>query len=314
MLFDLLVFIIAAAALIFSSTFLVGSLTRLAINLRLSEFLVGFVLMAVGTSIPELFVGIISALEGDPSLSLGNVVGANIADLSLVIALPILLAGGLIFQTTFRKEEILYTNLSAIAPLILLLDGSLSRLEGAILLIFFVFYMYDLLFHSKAYHRVIEDHRGKKSIVFELALFALGLAVLLASATAVVGSGKTLAADFGIPTVLIGIIILGVGTTLPELAFSIASVRQKNIDLLFGDVMGSIVTNSTLILGLVALISPIQLDGGKVLLPATITLLITLVYFSFLIGSGKFAIRDSLVMIFGYLIFIILEIFLGTLT
>jgi len=314
MLQNLFIFTLGAIALAYSSAFLVNSLVRISRKLRFSEFLVGFVLMAVATSLPELLIGVIAAVEGDPLLSLGNVVGSNIADLSIVIGIPILLAGGLVFQSTLRKEELLYMNLAAIAPLILLLDGNLTRLEGVALLFFFVFYMYDLIFHSKAYHRVIEDQKVEgRSFGFELFLFALGSAVLMAAAAVVVGAGESLALAVGIPTILVGVIMIALGTSLPELVFSISSIRHGHTDLSFGNIIGSVVTNATLILGITAVIHPIQLDEINVLLSSSIVLIATLLYFSILVRSGKFAVRDALILVFGYLLFAILEVFLGTL-
>lgn len=308
---NLFIFGLGAIALAFSSSFLVNSLIRVSEKLHISEFLVGFALMAVATSIPGLFIGIISALSGDPTISLGNVLGANIADLSLITGTSVFVAGGLVFQSTIRKEEMLYLNLAAIAPLVFLLEGTLNRAEGAVLVLFFIFYIYDLAFHSKAYHRVVQDQRESHPLGFELALFALGLAVLLAAANAVVGSGVVFAQALRIPTILVGIIILALGTTLPDLSFSLASVK-RNVDLLFGDVMGSVVTNSTLVLGVTALIHPIHIDGASVFFVAAAALIITLATFSNLLRSGKFTVRDSLILIFGYLLFAAVAIFAGT--
>lgn len=310
---NVLIFLLSALVLAYSSGFLVKSLTNLAIKLKFSEFLVGFVLMAVATSLPELMVGIVAALEGNPLISLGNVVGSNIANLSIVIGLPLLLAGGLTFTSSLRKEEVVYMNLAAVMPLILLLDGKLGRFEGIALLLVFGYYMYDLIFHSKAYHRVFRNHHAPRSLGQEILFFSLGMALLLGSAIALVESGEFLATALGIPAILIGIVIIALGTSLPELAFSFASVRQKHPDLLFGDVIGSVVTNATLILGLTAIISPIQLDGAELYYPAVGVLILTLAFFTYRLRNGKFTVKDSLILVFGYLLFAILSVLSGTL-
>ena len=313
MVFNLIIFAASLLALSYSATYLVSSLIRISIKLRFSEFLVGFVLMAMATSLPELAVGIAAALGGDPLLSLGNVVGSNIANLSIVIGIPLLLAGGITLQNNLRRTEILYLNLATVAPLILLLDGNLTRLEGVALLVLFVFYIYDLIFRSRAYHRVIENHRLRRPFTRELSFFALGTAVLLVSAIALVTSSGSLAAAVGIPTILVGIIVIALGTSLPELAFSLAAIRERHPNLLLGNIMGSVVANATLVLGLTALISPIQLEATNILFPSVLVLLLTLVFFSALLRSGKFRVRDALILIFGYLLFVILGVFFGTL-
>ena len=135
MLTYLLVLIAAALVLARSSVFLIDKLTAIAVKLRVSEYLVGFVIMAVATSIPELIVGILAALENDPNLSLGNVIGSNIANMSLILGLAALIAGGIRVQIQVRNREMIFTDLIGVAPLVMLLDQRLSRTEGIVLLV-----------------------------------------------------------------------------------------------------------------------------------------------------------------------------------
>src|SRR3970040_783361 len=118
MLTYLLVLIAAALVLARSSVFLIDKLTAIAVKLRVSEYLVGFVIMAVATSIPELIVGILAALENDPNLSLGNVIGSNIAHMSLILGLAALIAGGIRVQIQVRNREMI-TDLIGVAPLVM---------------------------------------------------------------------------------------------------------------------------------------------------------------------------------------------------
>jgi len=145
MLLNLVGFIVAAIVLARSSVFLVETLTKIALKLRISEFLVGFMLIAVGSSLPELLVGIVAATEGEPLLSLGNIIGSNIANLTIILGIPALVAGGIRIQSQVRNREIIFMNVLAIAPLLLLIDGTLSRGEGVLLLLLFAFYMYHLI-------------------------------------------------------------------------------------------------------------------------------------------------------------------------
>src|SRR3972149_4668261 len=131
MLAHLLLLIAAALVLARSSVFLIDKLTAIAVKLKVSEYLVGFVIMAVATSIPELIVGIISALENDPNLSLGNVVGSNIANMSFILGIAALIAGGIRVQIQVRNREMIFTDLIGVAPLVMLLDQRRSRTEGS---------------------------------------------------------------------------------------------------------------------------------------------------------------------------------------
>ncbi|MDP2735328.1 MAG: sodium:calcium antiporter, partial [bacterium] len=228
MLLNLAVLVASAIVLSRSSVYLIDRLTRIAIKLRVSEYLVGFVIMAVATSLPELAVGITSAIDANPTLSLGNVLGSNILNLTLVLGLAALVAGGLRLETQVRNREVFYMDLIALSPLVLLLDGRLSRAEGVVLLILFVIYMYTLIFQSREYHKVYKNHKRDGSIWKELALLLLGTAVLVGSADVLVRSAQELALALNMPEIIIGIFLIALSTSLPEIATSIpAAIRRQ---------------------------------------------------------------------------------------
>lgn len=314
MLLNLISFVVSAVVLARASIFLVETLTKIALKLRISEFLVGFMLMAVATSLPEFLVGVVSAIEREPLLSLGNVIGSNIANLTLVLGLAALTAKGIRIQSHVRNREIIYMNLCAISPFILLLDGSLSRVEGAILLVIFAFYFSNLIFRSKEYPKVIQDHRKAISLPFQLLLLGAGLAVLLLSAEILIHSGIALANFFGIPPLLIGLFALAIGTSLPELSFEISAASKRRGAMLMGDIMGSVVANSTLVLGTTAIIHPIVPERLDILTTSVGVLISTLLVFTFFIRSEyRISIKEGLTLVLGYLVFVIVELLFGTL-
>lgn len=300
----LLILIISAVVLARSSIFLIQKLTTIAIKLRVSEYLVGFVIMAVATSLPELTIGIISGLEKNTLISLGNVLGANIADLTLVIGLGALIGGGIRIQTQVRNREVIYADLIGLAPLVLLLDRQLTRPEGLVLILLFVLYIYNLVFQSREYHKVMEDHRTTRTLAKELVLSAGGLAVLLLSAEGVVRSGRELATILGIPAMLIGV-LLGLGTTLPELSTTVAATVRKQGSLIMGNILGSVVTNSTLVLGTVALINPITLDGDMTFKISGAALLLALVIVTkFIRSQYRIDRAEALALVLGYIFYL----------
>ena len=312
MLIHALSFIISAAVLALSSVLLVNTLTKIAIKLRISEFLVGFLLIAVGSSLPELLVGVVAAVEGEPLLSLGNIIGSNIVNLTLILGIPALVAGGIRIRSQVRNREIFYMNAFAIAPLLLLLDGTLSRGEGVLLLVLFVFYLYNLILRSTAYTKVMKDHSRKISLPKQILLFVAGLAVLLGSAEVLIRSGTALASNFGIPAILIGMFALALGTSLPELSFGISAAIRRRGEILMGNTLGSIVSNATLVLGITAIIRPITVDGTSILIISSVVLVIVLATFTNFVRSGyRVSVKEGAILVLGYLVFAVAMLLYG---
>ncbi|HJZ06313.1 MAG TPA: sodium:calcium antiporter [Patescibacteria group bacterium] len=286
MLAYLLVLIAAALILARSSVFLIDKLTAIAVKLRVSEYLVGFVIMAIATSIPELIVGIIAAIENNPNLSLGNVIGSNIANMSLVLGLAALIAGGIRVQIQVRNREMIFTDLIGVAPLIMLLDQHLSRTEGFVLLAFFFFYMYNLIFQSREYHKITTDHRTERPLWKELALFGVGLAVLVGSAQLMVMASEELALLLGIPMILFGIFAVALSTSLPELTTSISAAVRRQSGFVMGNILGSTVANSTLVLGITAIIQPFTVQNPTIFAVSAGMLVLTLLVLTFFVRTG----------------------------
>ena len=305
MLSHLLLLIAAALILARSSVFLIDKLTIIAVKLKVSEYLVGFVIMAIATSIPELIVGILAALENDPNLSLGNVIGSNIANMSFILGLAALIAGGIRVQIQVRNREMLFTDLIGIAPLIMLLDQQLSRTEGFILLAFFFIYMYNLIFQSREYHKVTTDHRTGRSLWAELALFGAGLAVLVGSAQVMVEASEKLAFLLGVPMILFGIFAVALSTSLPELTTAISAALRRQSGFVMGNILGSTVANSTLVLGITAIIQPFTVSEPLIFWSSAGVLVLTLLVLTFFIWTGyRITRKEALALILGYVAYL----------
>jgi cation:H+ antiporter len=312
MLLHLVLLVISAVVLARSSVLLVDSITKIALKLKISEFLVGFILIAIGSSLPELLVGILSAAEGQPTLSLGNIIGSNIANLTLILGIPALVANGIRIQSQVRNREIIFMNILAVAPLLLLIDGTLGRWEGVLLILLFGLYLYNLIIRSTAYTRVIGNHRDRISLPIQIILFVLGLATLLLSAEVLIRSGTAIACALGIPTILIGIFVLALGTSLPELSFNISAAVKRQGEILMGDTLGSVVANATLVLGVTAIIRPIIIERTDIFTTSTAVLIFSLLLFTrFVRSQYRVSIREGLILVLGYLIFAIAELFFG---
>jgi cation:H+ antiporter len=312
MLLDIVAFIVAAAALARASLLLVDTLTKIALKLKISEFLVGFVLIAIGSSLPELVVGIVAATEGEPLLSLGNIIGSNIVNLTLILGIPALVAGGIRIRSQVRNREVIFMNLLAIAPLLLVIDGEIGRGEGILLVLLFLLYLYNLILRSSSYTRVVKNHRRKISLPVQILLFIAGLAILLGSAHVLIQTGTSLAATLKIPTILIGIFVLALGTSLPELSFDITAALRRDGEILMGETLGSIISNATLIIGITAIINPIVIENRKIIATSSAMLVVSLLVFTFFVRSQyKVTVKEGVILIFGYLVFVVLELLFG---
>lgn len=302
--------------LIKATEILIGALNSLSQNSRLSKFGLTSFLMAFATSLPEFFVSVAAALEKKPSLALGNVLGSNIADLSLVIGGAAIIGGSIGIVGDFLFKDILYVFIAGFLPLLMLLDGRLTRIDGLLLLATYGVYNFTVLQGRervkkrvglrKFLQRLNHLARGANT---QIAWIFFGTALLIFSADGIVRTAGLVAQNFHLPLILVGLFLVAIGTSLPELSFEIAAVRKKQVAMVFGDLLGSIAANSTLILGVVALISPIILDGGfKVYFWAILAFLLIFLTFWFFVRTKKKLERwEGLILVLIYLAFMVFE-------
>ncbi len=318
--FYLLLIFGSSILLVKATDIIVINLKGLSRQARIGQFAISGFLLALATSLPELVVGVTAALENKPSLALGNVLGSNIADLSLVIGGAALVGGAVAVRGIFLRRDVFYAFLAGAAPMVLLFDKQLGRTDGLILLALYGFY--NVLILKESQQRLAEardgreesfvgrllkqlSHRGTKK---ELGWLFLGIALLLFSADMIVRIASRMAIAFNLPLLLIGLFLVAVGTSLPELAFELKAVREKESGMVFGDLLGSVVANSTLIIGIVALISPIRIRAFDEYLLATIAFVIIFGFFYLFIRTKHKLERWEGAILFGvYLIFVLLE-------
>ena len=309
----ILIFVGSFAILFFSSNFLVGGLTKLSKFIGWKEFVVSFLIMAFATTIPNFFIGIISALNKVPELSFGDVVGTNIADLTLVIALSALVSKmGLSVPSRTVQGSSLFTIGVAVLPLILIQDGTLSRLDGILLLGAFAAYIAWLFNKKERFEKIYVGASEKLTLNFftkNIVLFFCSILLLLISAQGIVKSAVFFSGFLRLPLSLIGILIVGLGTALPELSFTLQAARKSQDWMIVGDVMGSVIMTATLVLGIVALICPIKIVDFSPFAIGRIFLIISAIFFLLFIRSGrKITRREALFLLGIYITFVLVEI------
>lgn len=306
-----------SALLVKATDILTESLQRLAEITRLGKFAITSLLLALATSMPELVVSVTAALSGKSSLALGTIIGSNIADISLVIGGAAVIGGSFSIAGEFIKIDIFSVFLGGVMPLMLLLDNQLSRADGLILLLIYGMYNFSLLNkrvdrpagnQGKLLRKMWQTNNRRRTEKW-LAWLFLGAAMLVFSADMIIKTGVVVAKLAGVPMFLIGLFFLAVGTSLPELSFEIGAVKRKQVGMVLGDLFGSVVANSTLILGLVALISPIKLETGlnAYLLAAAAFGVMFLLFWLFVKTKKKLERWEGLVLIGVYLAFAMME-------
>lgn len=305
---DLGIFIASCLALIFSGGMLVRSLAKLAGFLKISEYVIAFILMAASTSIPELFVGISSALAGNPALALGNVIGSNIADLALVAGIVILLGRGIKVQHKRISKDAYWMVALAMLPIALMTVGqALSRLDGAILLGALAFYVIMLLRNDK-YKTEFKEKTSRWGVLGYFLLFLISLPVLFFSSKYVVESGLALSFDLSLPAIFVGLFFLAIGTSLPELVFQSRAVLKGSKEMAMGDLIGSVIANSTLVLGVTAIIMPITANIFLFMTSSFFMILLCFMFAVFLERGDGLSWKEGLILLFMYILFLMVEL------
>ncbi|MBW3019333.1 sodium:calcium antiporter [Candidatus Woesearchaeota archaeon] len=307
--FDLGVFIASCLVLVFAGGLLVRSLAKLASFLRMSEFVLAFLLMAISTSIPELFVGISAALQGTPSIALGTVIGSNIADLTLVAGVAALLGRGLKLKSRkIRKDAYVMFGIALLPVVLMAIGKQLSRLDGAILLGVLGLYLIRLIVQKKKYHATFHDHVSRWGVLGYFIVFVASILLLYFSSRYVVDAGSALAFDLSLPAIFIGLFFIAIGTSLPELVFESRAVLKGSSEMALGDLIGSVVFNSTLVLGIVALISPITANVFLFMTSSFFMIVVCLLFAVFLESGKGITWKEGVVLLFMYVLFLIVEL------
>ncbi|MDP3988962.1 MAG: sodium:calcium antiporter [bacterium] len=306
----LILFIIAFFLMIRAGSLLVLSLTQISRYFDISEYMVAFVFMSFATSVPELSIGIASAFQGIPELSFGNILGANIINITLVAGLAAVMAGGLTMRSKLSRRNTLIIFLLSILPLVLAFDGVLSRTDGLIMLIAFALYMLQLIgdrvYFSKQINSLPVNGRTFSSSFKSLLGFIGGVLLLIVSAGIITYTGSTLALELGIANTAFGILFLSVSTALPEIVFGIRAKMLNHVDMAIGNILGSVAFNSVGITGLVAVIQPFTVLATQELITTVLFFVSGFVLFiAFIYTRNTIGRFEGATLILAYLLFVI---------
>jgi len=243
------------------------------------------------------------------------VAGNNLVALTLAVALAVLFAkGGIPAESRTVQTTSIFTMATAIFPLVLILDGSLSRVDGMLLIALFFIYLAWLFSKKERFTKIYEEHKVPivedfKKLLKDLGKVILGIIFLIGAAQGIVVSAQFFAQSFHLPIILIGLLITGLGTALPEVYFAVVSAKKGESWMILGDLMGSVIVPATLVLGIVALIHPIQISNVSSIAIARVFLVISALFFFFFVRTGRHISKREALILFGiYLLFVVIQI------
>ncbi|MEM7819521.1 MAG: hypothetical protein QXD48_01690 [Candidatus Aenigmatarchaeota archaeon] len=299
MIFTFILLIIGLVLLIKFSDLTIKNCVKFSKLIGISQIVIGFIFIAVATSLPELAIAIMSSIRGEGILSFGNLVGANVSNITLIFGI-LALFGFAINKKEF-PEIVDAITLTTIIAFFLLFLNVVDAVFGIFSLILF-FAFSNLVMKSGI--KIKNYSKGIKiiKIVESISLILISIAFVIVGAHLTTDSAIKISEFFGVSETIIGASILSIGTTLPELSIGIAAIRKGNVDLAVGDSIGSIVTNLTLILGIVVLIRPISFNYVSNIL--LISLILINMIFLILASRMKFDKKEGIILLIIYTIYL----------
>ncbi len=264
---QIVLFVVGVVVVLWGADRLTEGAAGLASRMGVPQIVIGLTVVAMGTSMPEFFVSLMSALQGASGLAVGNVVGSNIFNSLLIVGCAAAVAPIAILPSTVRKD-IPFALVASCLLLAVGIDGMLGRLDAAILFALFLYFMVTTLRGAKLTGASEKDQEtentsadNSSSVLRCLLFIVIGLAGLVVGSNVFVDNVSAVARTFGMSDALIGLTIVAGGTSLPELATSVVSARKGNSGIAIGNVLGSNVFNVLMILGITGLIAPMSLEG-----------------------------------------------------
>ena len=308
--FYILLFLVSCFLLFWSGKWLVDGLVKMACFLKLREFVIAFFIVAVAGSAPNFFFGILSAFKGVPQLSFGDTLGGNLLDLTVIVALSAFISKGIPARSKMVQSSAVFTFIIALLPLFLIFDGVLSRGDGMVLISAFIFYALWLFSKkerfSKSYNRNSQDLKG---FFNGLGKVIFGILILLAASKGMVETAYYFTETFHFSLVFVGMFIIAIGNAFPEAYFTILSARKNQNWMLLGDLMGVVIVASTLVLGVVAIICPIEISSFSPYAVARFFLVMAALFFLIFVRTDrKITKKEGLFLLMVYIAFVITEI------
>jgi len=263
------IFVVAMAALIWGADLLVRESERIALRFNISEFVIGATLIALGTSLPEMAASIAASADGKSQIAIANVIGSNILNITMVLGVIFLITKAIDPDRDFFAKDSYWALVPVLVFILMIIDGVISRFDAILLFILMGAYILFLLREAQG---IIEDQlseleeeleeEGSKAFAWThtIPLLLVGLVLVIVGANFAIDSASDIAKSFGISEWVIGIVMISLGTSLPELVVSISASLKGKVDMAIGNIIGSNMANTTIVLGAAALTKPMEID------------------------------------------------------
>lgn len=260
---DFIIFLAAMSALIYGADFIIKESERIALHFNISHFVIGATLVAFGTSLPEMAASMMASSQGKSDMAVANVVGSVIFNITMVLGIVFFIAKKMQPKRNLFAQDSAWVIIPVIFFFIMIQDGEIGRVDGMLYLLLMVSYLVFLFTDAKEdLEGEIDEDLGKEKFNWTktIPMLAIGFALTIGGANFVIESGTSIARDFGISEWIIGIFLISLGTSLPELVVSLVAVKKGNAEMSIGNIIGSNVANFSMVLGAASLINPLSVD------------------------------------------------------
>ncbi|MEA1917337.1 MAG: calcium/sodium antiporter [Campylobacterota bacterium] len=260
---DFIIFLAAMSALIYGADFIIKESERIALHFNISHFVIGATLIALGTSLPEMAASMMAASASKSDMAVSNVVGSVIFNITLVLGVVFLIAKSIKPERDLFAKDSAWILFPVLIFFIMIEDGVISRFEGFLFLFLMAAYLIFLFSSAKDdIEGEIDDDLAKDSFAWgkTILLLTIGFVFIIGGANFVIESGTNIARNFGVSEWIIGLFLISLGTSLPELVVSIVAVKKGNADMSIGNIIGSNVANFSIVLGASALVNPLTVN------------------------------------------------------
>jgi len=310
MLLNIAAIILGFVLLVWGAERFVTGAAAIARNLGVSSLLIGLTIVGFGTSAPEILVSAMASVQGNPGLAIGNAIGSNIANIALILGVTAMVAPLNVHSTTLKREYPMLLAVCLLAAL-LMLDGDLDYIDGIILISGLVLVIYGMVRIGKASHRsdpmeieyeaeIPQDMPNGKATLW----FLVGLALLLISSRMLVWGAVNIATAFGVSDLIIGLTIVALGTSLPELAAGITSALKREHDIAIGNIIGSNMYNLLAVLPMPGLLAPGSFSPEIMQRDMPVMIGLTLMMFVMSYGfrrNGRINRIEGLILLFAFI-------------
>lgn len=281
---------------------------QLAEHFNISRYVISFIIVAFVGILPETMISINSALQGVPEFGLGTLFGANIADLTLIFALLIFLSGRSIkIESKILKNIKLYPFF-LLLPVTFGLDGDYTRIDGIALILSGILFYY-LIFSNNSTKPAPREEKTKKHL--NILFLALSMILLVIGAHFIVESATKIAEFLKVSPILIGLLVVSLGTTMPELFYSVKAVQKEEDTLAIGDLMGTVLANATIIVGLIAVINPFTFPVKIIYVTGIFMVIASLILLKFMKSGRTVTKKEGLLLFFFWIAYALIEIIIN---